>query len=142
MTGSADRAPEPISFPIPDASGGPTKAVDAYWYGWRLADARASSLQAERNLLQDEIRSIDKKREALAERVCSLEDQNRLRAIISTVLQTFTGIVGGIVVYLATSNPVNHELTWVMAVLTVLLLIAGAGVQWMPVGRHREPPNP
>jgi hypothetical protein len=142
MSGTSDRPREPVSFPVPDASGAPTKVGGASWYGWRVADARADALQVDNRKLLDEIRTIDKERESLTERVWWLEDQNRLITMMSTGLQAIAAISGAILVYLVTSDPVNQGLTWVFAVLTLLLLIAGAGVHWLPVRRQRRLPKP
>lgn len=153
MTNASGQTPDPLDFPMPDASDAPSKASAPYWIGWRIAEARAASLQAENtrlkdqfradnSQLRDEIRAIDIERATLVERVRSFEDHNRLVTMISTGLIGLAGLVGGIVIYLPTSNSDNDGLTGRMAVLALLLLLVGAGVQWLPVRRRRESPEP
>ncbi len=142
MTTSPDPMPDPIPFKAPGAADGPTRGADCNWVGWRMADARANSLERENRRLTNEVRDLDTKYAGLEERVGSLQDRQRLVKICSTILLALAGIFGGRSVMEALSGaPERGNLAIILGVLALILLVAGAVIEWIPIGRRGRLPR-
>ena len=132
----SDHKIDPLIDPAEVMANVPTKAVDSHWYYAQKADARANALQRDVNELHDELRQLDVKHASLTERLHSLKRHHGLTNSISACFNVLAGILAGIALYLASSDPTKPVLTWGAAALAGVFLVLAIGVCWLPFSKR------
>lgn len=149
MSNAPKNRPEPIPFEPPGANEGPTEGANSNWVGWRIADARANALQAEKDRLYREwqsdkdqlhkqVRSISSERAGLVERISAMEGNRILTSALGALLFSVAGILAGFAVVAVSGEETNRPLLLVACIVGPVLLVAGFVVQVLPFRSHRN----
>lgn len=125
-------SPRPLGFVEVERTSEPPEGPEASWIGWTTENKRANRLQFDKDQLVDEIRELDKNREALAERVRSLGQMNRLKTAMASLLICVSGILSGIAISMAKSGGSPGGTLELIVGLMVVFMVSSLVVMCWP----------